>query len=64
MDRTLIEFLCVLGLMTGLAIALGRWIAHSFESPKHWAVERLSYRILGIWSDPFRPDSLLFSQRS
>ncbi|WP_293222160.1 potassium-transporting ATPase subunit KdpA [Ottowia sp.] len=42
------EFIVVLALMTALAIVMGRWLARVFAGEGHWAVERLSYRALGV----------------
>jgi K+-transporting ATPase ATPase A chain len=41
-------FALVLLIMAALAIGMGRWLAHAFSDEKHWALERLSYRALGI----------------
>jgi len=48
MGLTLFEFVVVLALMTALAVVMGRWLARSFSGEGHWAVERLSYRALGV----------------
>ncbi len=48
MGLNLLEFALVLAVMTGLAIAMGRWLAHAFTDPRHWAPERWSYRALGV----------------
>ena len=42
------EFMLVLAVMAGLALLMGRWLARCFEDSGHWAVERLSYRALGV----------------
>lgn len=42
------EFMLVLAVMAGLALLMGRWLARCFEGSGHWAVERLSYRALGV----------------
>ncbi|QXL83822.1 potassium-transporting ATPase subunit KdpA [Comamonas sp. NLF-1-9] len=43
-----IEFLVMLAMMAGLAVVMGRWLARAFTGEAHWAVERLSYRALGV----------------
>ncbi|MGD9585240.1 MAG: potassium-transporting ATPase subunit KdpA [Brachymonas sp.] len=43
-----LEYVVALSLMTALAIVMGRWIARTFTDEKHWTMERLSYRVLGI----------------
>lgn len=48
MTLQLLHFGAVLALMTGLAIAMGGWLARAFEDERHWALERLSYRALGV----------------
>ncbi len=48
MGLNLLEFALVLAVMTGLAIVMGRWLAHAFTDPRHWAPERWSYRALGV----------------
>ena len=45
------EFMLVLAVMAGLALLMGRWLARCFEDSGHWAVERLSYRALGVESN-------------
>ncbi len=42
------EFVLVLAAMTGLALLMGRWLARCFDDSGHWALERLSYRVLGV----------------
>ncbi|MBS0507996.1 MAG: potassium-transporting ATPase subunit KdpA, partial [Proteobacteria bacterium] len=48
MQLITLEFALVLAVMTGLALLMGRWLARCFEAEAHWAVERLSYRALGV----------------
>jgi K+-transporting ATPase ATPase A chain len=48
MGLNLLEFALVLALMTGLAVLMGRWLAYTFSHERHWLVERLSYRALGV----------------
>lgn len=48
MGLNLLEFAVVLALMTVLAVAMGRWLAHGFSDTRHWAVERWSYRALDV----------------
>jgi K+-transporting ATPase ATPase A chain len=48
MELITLEFTLVLALMTGLALLMGHWLARCFEGSGHWAVERLSYRALGV----------------
>lgn len=48
MALTLLEFTLVLALMTALALVMGRWLARCFAGEHHWALERLSYRALGV----------------
>ena len=48
MELITLEFTLVLALMTGLALPMGHWLARCFEGSGHWAVERLSYRALGV----------------
>lgn len=38
----------VLLTMGTLAVFMGRWLASTFEDQRHWLIERLSYRVLGI----------------
>ena len=48
MALNFLEFAGVLALMTALAVVMGRWLARVFSGEGHWAVERLSYRALGV----------------
>lgn len=48
MELKIVEFVVVLATMTGAAVLMGRWLARAFGDTRHWAVERLSYRALGI----------------
>jgi len=48
MELITLEFTLVLALMTGLALLMGHWLGRCFEGSGHWAVERLSYRALGV----------------
>jgi len=48
MGLNILEFAVVLAVMTCLAVVMGRWLAHAFTGEVHWAVERLSYRALGV----------------
>ncbi|GEM88283.1 potassium-transporting ATPase subunit KdpA [Meiothermus granaticius] len=43
-----VQILIVLILMTGLAALVGGYLARVFTLPGHWALERLTYRLLGI----------------
>lgn len=43
-----VQILIVLILMTGLAALVGGYLARVFTLPRHWALERLTYRLLGI----------------
>ncbi len=51
MELDITGFVLVLGIMSGLAVLMGRWLAHVFEHEKHWLVERWSYRAIGIHPD-------------
>jgi potassium-transporting ATPase potassium-binding subunit len=44
----LLQFVIVLGLMTGLVAVLGTWLTRVFVSPSHGAPERWTYSLLGI----------------
>src|SRR5664280_627340 len=44
----LLQFVVVLGVMTGLVAVLGKWLTHVFVSPSHGAPERWTYSLLGI----------------
>jgi potassium-transporting ATPase potassium-binding subunit len=48
MLSNLLEFAVVLGLMTGLAVLMGKWLARVFTSTSHALPERFTYRLLGI----------------
>lgn len=48
MQLIVLEFALTLAAMTGLALLMGRWLARVLASETHWAVERLSYRTLGV----------------
>ena len=48
MTLIIIEFVLVLLLMSGLAVLMGRWLARAFDGESHWAVERMTYRVIGI----------------
>jgi len=48
MGLHLLSYAAVLGVMTALAVAMGRWLAHVFEDDAPWRVERLSWRVLGV----------------
>lgn len=45
------EFAAVLAVMTLLAVPMGQWLARCFTSAHHSALERLSYRTLGVNPD-------------
>ncbi len=51
MELIVLEYGLVLALMSGLAVAMGHALAHTFEGKRHWAPELLSYRILGVDPD-------------
>lgn len=44
----LLQFVVVLGVMTGLVAVLGKWLTRVFVSPSHGAPERWTYSLLGI----------------
>jgi K+-transporting ATPase ATPase A chain len=44
----LLQFVIVLGIMTGLVAILGTWLTRVFVSPYHGAPERWTYSLLGI----------------
>ncbi len=48
MGLIVLKYAVVLATMTGLAVVMGRWLARAFDDKPHWAIERLSYRVLGI----------------
>jgi K+-transporting ATPase ATPase A chain len=46
----LVQFVLVLVLMTGLTVAMGKWLARVFTGERHLRVERWTYAVLG--TDP------------
>lgn len=48
MELHIAGFALVLVLMTALAIGMGYWLARCFSDERHWWIERLSYRALGV----------------
>ncbi|WP_219095441.1 potassium-transporting ATPase subunit KdpA [Pseudomonas sp. UMAB-40] len=48
MLSTMLEFAVILGLMTGLAVLMGKWLTRVFTGQKHALAERATYRLLGI----------------
>ena len=42
------QFVALLACMTGMAVVMGKGLAHTFTSPRHWLPERLTYRLLGV----------------
>lgn len=48
MSGDLIQFGLILGIMTILAVVLGKWLARVFTSPSHNVVERGTYAVLGV----------------
>ncbi|MCL2447670.1 MAG: potassium-transporting ATPase subunit KdpA [Polyangiaceae bacterium] len=44
----IVGFVVALGAMTGLAVLVGKLLAHVFTDTKHVALERYTYRLLGI----------------
>lgn len=44
----IVQIVLVLLVMTGLAVLVGAYLARVFTAPGHWALERLTYRLLGI----------------
>ena len=48
MLSTLLEFALVLGVMTGLAVLMGKWLTRVFTGAHHALPERYTYRLLGI----------------
>ena len=48
MLSTLLEFSLVLGLMTALAVLMGKWLTRVFTGNRHALPERFTYRLLGI----------------
>jgi potassium-transporting ATPase potassium-binding subunit len=49
----LVQFVLVLALMTGLTIAMGKWLARVFTHERHLRIERWTYATLGV--DPAEP---------
>ena len=41
-------FVLALLVMGALAVPMGHWLAKAFQDEHHWALERLSYRALGV----------------
>lgn len=58
MSDDILQFVLILVVMTALAVALGKWIAYFFTSPRHTALERATYRLLGVAPD----DSMSFKR--
>jgi len=48
MGLNILEYTLVLVAVAVLAVPAGRWLACTFTDERHWAVERLSYRAVGI----------------
>lgn len=44
----IVQIVLVLLVMTGLVVLVGAYLARVFTAPRHWGVERLTYRLLGI----------------
>ncbi|WP_454005656.1 potassium-transporting ATPase subunit KdpA [Alcaligenes sp. Marseille-Q7550] len=51
MLEDIFQFAVILAVMALLAVALGKWIAHLFTSPRHGFLERGTYRMLGVDPD-------------
>ena len=51
MLEDIFQFVAILAVMALLAVALGKWIAHLFTSPRHGFLERGTYRMLGVDPD-------------
>ncbi|GAB2897164.1 potassium-transporting ATPase subunit KdpA [Paraburkholderia jirisanensis] len=49
----LVQFVLVLAVMTGLTVAMGKWLARVFTHERHWRIERWTYAVLG--TDPAEP---------
>jgi len=49
----LVQFVLVLIVMTGLTVAMGKWLARVFTHERHWRIERWTYAVLG--ADPAEP---------
>ena len=54
MLSTVLEYAVILGVMTGLAVLMGKWLARVFSGRGHALPERATYRLLGI--DPGEVD--------
>ncbi|MDN5872739.1 MAG: potassium-transporting ATPase subunit KdpA, partial [Nitrococcus sp.] len=54
MTIDILYFVVVLGIMTGLAVLMGTYLAKTFTGTRHWMPERWTYRLLGI--DPDKED--------
>jgi potassium-transporting ATPase potassium-binding subunit len=50
MFDNLVQFVLVLAVMTGLTVAMGKWLARVFTDERHWRLERWTYAALG--ADP------------
>ena len=48
MELHIAGFAVVLAIMGGLAMLMGKWLAYTFEAERHWALERWSYRAMGV----------------
>ncbi|BBP78959.1 potassium-transporting ATPase subunit KdpA [Pseudomonas gingeri NCPPB 3146 = LMG 5327] len=48
MLTVLLEYALILGLMTGLAVLMGRWLTRVFCGTGHGWAERATYRLLGV----------------
>lgn len=48
MVNDITQFVLILAVMTGLVIVLGKRMTHLFTSASHNAVERVTYRVLGV----------------
>ncbi len=48
MEHPILEAALVLIAVAVLAVPMGRWLANAYVGERHWGVERLSYRVLGI----------------
>src|SRR6201991_1997565 len=46
----IVQFVLVLALMTGLTVAMGKWLARVFTDERHLRIERFTYAVLG--TDP------------
>jgi K+-transporting ATPase ATPase A chain len=43
----IVQFVLVLALMTGLTVAMGKWLARVFTDERHLRIERFTYAVLG-----------------